>query len=534
MKKIQKLLFLMSFIVIYGQSDPYPRQCVMSDDHPEYQVAKNVVNCDNTSPYYSPNAHGNSLYTLQNNDEIIYIKVNFIFLTKPDGTGNFEQNNVEHLNFIDRFIENINYRLGNLEQPINGCEIYPQTTSDTKIRVVVNKIWKVDPAWNFLTTGYNPIDGPLGGSQLLYPPSANFYYSYLDNDPSIPLGINVTFANNGDIYNAYNIGNYNTPAPEVWAASQFPYYNPLNGKLRQFWPDFYNGFLSRKHFVVGNPNFGYPTWETVKEWYASDAGARGFVHELGHNFDLIHHDCGSNIMSYAGGSNNYLSNTDISTMYLNSSISSVRQYFTENSFKNTSIKVNTNEIWDLNVRHYSNVRIENNSSLKVTCKLIMAPESRVIARSGSNFIIEGAEILSADNTTWNGIKIEGNGYCLILPDTKINNEYFYVYHDNTTFPNNKQSVQSDHIKKESKIGDNNFKDIKEDFLIFPNPTGDFINIKTDDEIIKINIYDSTGKIILKFNKDFGKSIDVRSLIPGNYILKVETNLKNITKKFIKK
>lgn len=538
MKIICKILFFIGFITINGQSDPYPRECAM-DNKPNEIINKTFGNCGNTSPYYTPNYHGNSLYNLQNTDDTIYIKVNFIFLTKPDGTGNFEQNNPEHVNFIDDMIGYINYRLANLAQPINGCEVYPQSTVDTKIRVVVNKIWKVDPAWDFLVTGYIPcytIGAPSTCTNFnkVYPPSADYYYTYLDNDPSIPLGINVTFANNGNIYNNYQNGNYNPPNPEGWAASQNPYYNPINGKLRQFWPDFYNGFLYRKKFDVGNPDLGYPSWETIKQWYAGDSGARGFVHELGHNFNLGHHDCGSNIMSYATGSHNYLSDIDTSTMYLNASISSVRQYFTEDSFKNTSIKVNTNELWDLDVRHYSNVRIENNSSLKATCKLIMAPESRVIVRSGSNFIIEGAEVLSANNATWNGIKVEGTGYCMILPNTEIINEYFYVYHDNTIFPNNRQSSQKKQKNEYNKILSDNFVKGKDEFLIFPNPTGDFINIKTNDEILRISIYDQTGKSVLELNKIFKKSVDVRSLISGGYLLKIETNRKTITKKFIKK
>ena len=62
----------------------------------------------------------------------------------------------------------------------------------------------------------------------------------------------------------------------------------------------------------------------------------------------------------------------------------MRQYFTEDSFKNANINVTNDELWDIDFRHDSNVKIDNNSSLKTTCKLIMAPESRIVVKSGSN------------------------------------------------------------------------------------------------------------------------------------------------------
>jgi hypothetical protein len=176
------------------------------------------------------------------------------------------------------------------------------------------------------------------------------------------------------------------------------------------------------------------------------------------------------------------------------------------------------------------VKIENNSSLKATCKIIMSPESRVIVKSGSNFIIEGADISSADHQTWNGIKVEGNGYGLILPDTKIDNGYFYMYTDNSILPNEKPSGDFE---------DNNLLLVNRsevpqssDVVIYPNPTGDYINIQTNETVKSVSIYDFEGKKISNLSKDPTK-IDVQSLPIGSYILKIELNQKFITKKFIK-
>ena len=184
----------------------------------------------------------------------------------------------------------------------------------------------------------------------------------------------------------------------------------------------------------------------------------------------------------------------------------------------------------MNFRNYSNVKIDNYSSLKTTCKLIMAADSRVIVRNGSNFIIEGADINSANNTSWNGIKVEGNGYCLILPDTTIDNGYFYAYSDNSILPNNKSS----NIKEGKGILNSSEESNSFDlFRIYPNPTGDYINIQTNEKISSVSIYNMSGQKIIYTEKNI-KKIDVQNITNGIYFIEIKTNDKILSTKFIKK
>ncbi|WP_082632537.1 T9SS type A sorting domain-containing protein [Chryseobacterium sp. IHB B 17019] len=73
---------------------------------------------------------------------------------------------------------------------------------------------------------------------------------------------------------------------------------------------------------------------------------------------------------------------------------------------------------------------------------------------------------------------------------------------------------------------------KEQVGIYPNPATDFITIKSKSEIISTEVYDATGRKVgsqLKSDK-----VDVRNLLPGNYILNINTKEGKTSSKFIKK
>jgi hypothetical protein len=68
--------------------------------------------------------------------------------------------------------------------------------------------------------------------------------------------------------------------------------------------------------------------------------------------------------------------------------------------------------------------------------------------------------------------------------------------------------------------------------IYPNPATDFISIKSKSEIISTDIYDATGRKVGSQTKS--DKIDVRNLLPGNYILNINTKEGKTSSKFIKK
>ncbi len=79
--------------------------------------------------------------------------------------------------------------------------------------------------------------------------------------------------------------------------------------------------------------------------------------------------------------------------------------------------------------------------------------------------------------------------------------------------------------------DNAFEVSKKD-LIYPNPANNTLNVVTDANYLKYEIYSPIGGLVQKGIPDKNKS-DISNLAHGNYILKLIGNAKNTITKFIK-
>lgn len=82
------------------------------------------------------------------------------------------------------------------------------------------------------------------------------------------------------------------------------------------------------------------------------------------------------------------------------------------------------------------------------------------------------------------------------------------------------------------VNDTKPKNAQALLAIYPNPTSDVVNIKTDSKIKKVSVTDIAGKNAnVRLN---GNSVDVRHLPVGTYLISIETNEGTVTEKFIKK
>lgn len=76
----------------------------------------------------------------------------------------------------------------------------------------------------------------------------------------------------------------------------------------------------------------------------------------------------------------------------------------------------------------------------------------------------------------------------------------------------------------------NYNDIE--FSIYPNPVKDILNIRSKEEFVKAEIFDSSGRI-LNSTSVKENSLNVSQLSKGNYIIRLSTKNRSISQKFIK-
>jgi hypothetical protein len=147
-----------------------------------------------------------------------------------------------------------------------------------------------------------------------------------------------------------------------------------------------------------------------------------------------------------------------------------------------------------------------------TRHLSNSSESLVLLDAFGNVI---DEVCYSDVAPWPAA--DGNGYWLKLTDVNLDN-----------------SLASSWTASNGVI--NSAGETPEDINIdiYPNPVSDFLYVKSDLEIISLNIYDMQGRLQMAINGgDNMCVIDVRNLIRGTYIVKVTTNDGNRTEKIVK-
>lgn len=69
------------------------------------------------------------------------------------------------------------------------------------------------------------------------------------------------------------------------------------------------------------------------------------------------------------------------------------------------------------------------------------------------------------------------------------------------------------------------------FLVYPNPSSEFISIRTDEKIDKIDIFSTIGQLV-KEEKNNLLKVNVKDLSSGIYILKIYSDKKIVTKKVV--
>ena len=129
---------------------------------------------------------------------------------------------------------------------------------------------------------------------------------------------------------------------------------------------------------------------------------------------------------------------------------------------------------------------------------------------------------------------EGDG--LTNDSWNLGSEYYELLDENNVsikFGRDFGSEESTSIKNEY-LGISNSSNIN--FLIYPNPASDFINLKSDSGIDGYLIYDIKGSMILKStnNNSNDLSISLKNIYSGIYFIEIKSGTYKETVKFIKR
>ncbi|WP_439128504.1 T9SS type A sorting domain-containing protein [Polaribacter sp.] len=115
---------------------------------------------------------------------------------------------------------------------------------------------------------------------------------------------------------------------------------------------------------------------------------------------------------------------------------------------------------------------------------------------------------------------------------------FYISREK--FSTNQGGIQFDFSQKLYDFFDDNYwllsieKNKVDEYRIHPNPVIDKINITSNQQIHKLEVYNASGKVVFYPKISPDKEIDISILTPGIYYLKIKSiKTKTIFKKFIK-
>ena len=148
------------------------------------------------------------------------------------------------------------------------------------------------------------------------------------------------------------------------------------------------------------------------------------------------------------------------------------------------------------------------------------------------YIFENINLAAASTSSGGG---GGHGHVIIKikPNNSLEAEdsvmqqanIFYDY--NAPLPTNVAETVFQNLSIQDNFNPN-------DFNIYPNPVKEELNIKTTEDIKKVEIFDTNGRLIQLFIQDKNQnSYDVSKLPSGLYFIRISTHDKIATLKIVK-
>lgn len=414
----------------------------------------NCINITDRGQEYAP------LFIPNENDSVMNVRVNLIFIQKDDGTGNFQQDNAEHQTLFDDVVAYMNQVMSSLVLPGTDCFLGTDAdiVHDMRVRFVDQRYYvKNSRVWNN--------DLHVENDSRLHPDMLPWYLDNVDDSlnntlPNFLQSINIYFTEDSTIYHHFwEVQDLNDTS-DVWtgysnaACSQFPSYSDWNRSSRIHIPCQYSKFWWMKNIVPQMFEYNNSPWESeVRNWLV-DGLARGLLHELGHSFYLYHpHDestpntfypsksCGSSIMTQAGSSpRNFLPPAEIGRLFFHTMTTNLQRFIPQTTYLGKKSLDTTISL--PRMRLYHSLEIASSANISMPCDIIFPAAGNITIQTGGVLSVEGAKLQSIQGT-WGGIIVQSGGQ-LILSNTTIGDYNIIVKSGGSLVIRNDLTITGEH------------------------------------------------------------------------------------------
>jgi hypothetical protein len=396
--RIQQLATTVFLFVLFILSSSFSGDKIKTSSEEPLKISSCDNSNSNSNPDYVNKYKKIETYIPDENTPIKHIKIAFNIFTGP-GTIQNTPSSVASINQLVQWINGFYTNVDSATYPIAGV---PRIT-DTKIR------FDLDDRIFFYE-----------GTKLYTNTSIGTLEKYIIKTDSTHLDYLNIFITDGGKASPYSIPPYpgfilkdgsNLSAPTLYSSqgiyisSTSPCYvnsqtlaHELGHCLDLFHT--YNASCCHETCDASDPEYLYDLFGTNPPAYCWEHGSFGCKITVGEN------TCTNNIMGGDNMLNYYFSPMQVGKMHRALSIKSARKYVKDSPYNEVAQKIKSNEIWNFDIRWYSDIIIQSGATLTVTGKILMADQAQIIIKRGAQLIVDGGIITSA-NQTWQGVKIKG-------------------------------------------------------------------------------------------------------------------------------
>lgn len=417
----------------------------------QYAQINNCSSVNYRSRVYAP------LFIPNENDSILKVRLNLIFIQKDDGTGNFQENDTAHQSFITTIINILNNNIiADLKMP--GTDCFAGTEADlihdTRIRFVDHRHYiRKSSLWD---------NGICNGSENLCPSRYNWYLKSIDDSlnnavPDSLKAINIYFTEDASIYH------------RCWELSDITdtsYLAECSGSGCSDFPLYYTHASSQVHILDSYSKYWWYrnivpllASENHTQWYydgmllAAGEIASEIAHEVGHSFGLYHPrndashviypdtGCMATIMQPSGKSlRNFLPPEEIGWMYYNVMTTNLQYFIPFNTYLGT--KTFNTTISLPKMRMYYSLLIESLGNVTISCDMTFSSQGYIEVKNGGVLTVNEASLHSIQNS-WGGIIVQSGGQ-LLLSNVTIGDYNIVVKSGGCLIVNNDLTIHGNH------------------------------------------------------------------------------------------